>query len=68
MLARTKELQGMGIGVKHLSVGNKITKWLEKRQDNFDYMGGQAVGEILNSKKTEEEQGDALSSMAEEVY
>eukprot|EP00467_Chlorarachnion_reptans_P015595 CAMPEP_0114504956 /NCGR_PEP_ID=MMETSP0109-20121206/10571_1 /TAXON_ID=29199 /ORGANISM="Chlorarachnion reptans, Strain CCCM449" /LENGTH=400 /DNA_ID=CAMNT_0001683313 /DNA_START=40 /DNA_END=1242 /DNA_ORIENTATION=- len=67
MLARANELQGMGIGVKHMAVGNKITKWLSNRQREFDFMNGQAVSDILNTKKTEEEQGDALSSLAEEV-
>uniref|UniRef100_A0A7S2TGI8 F-ATPase gamma subunit n=1 Tax=Lotharella oceanica TaxID=641309 RepID=A0A7S2TGI8_9EUKA len=67
VLARTEELEGMGIGVKHLSVGNKMTQWLAKRKDKYDVMGGTAMDQILNPKKGEEEMADALSGFAEEI-
>lgn len=67
VLKRQEELDGMGIGVKHISVGSKMTNWLKKRTDQYDVMGGYQMQDLLDSKKNADDQADALSSFAEEI-
>merc|ERR1711871_171448 len=68
MLARAEELEGMGIGVKHISVGNKISQWLSRRGDKFEVLSKQAVQDIMGAKGSdEEERADALSAFSEEI-
>jgi len=55
----------MGIGVKHINVGNKIKTWMNRRTDQFDVLNGYATSDILNDKAADDD--DSLTSFAEEV-
>eukprot|EP00954_Amorphochlora_amoebiformis_P000850 65225-Amorphochlora_amoeboformis.AAC.2 len=67
VLQRTKELEGMGIGVKHMAVGRKMASWLKRRADEYELLNGVEMKSLLNPKAAADEQADALSSFAEEV-
>jgi len=67
LLARTNELQGMGIGVKHVAVGRKLQTWLNRRTDQYDVMGAYEMTDIFNQKAGDDENADALTGLAEEV-
>lgn len=68
-LARKAQLENMGIGVKHVAIGNKFKQWIERRiGPEYDVVSTQQVADIMGGKNTDmDDLADALADVSEEI-